>query len=221
MIRTKPIVLMATAGLLALTACTDINSPTNSANQRTKEGAGIGALGGALVGILAGDNARERRRGAVVGALVGGAAGGLIGNNLDKQAAELETAFSDDRIQIINTGEVLIVRMPQDLLFATDSTALRNELRSDLGALADNLQRYPGSTVEVTGHTDNTGTAAYNQDLSSRRAGAVASVLIANGVSSGRVRTFGAGEEQPIASNLTTQGRAQNRRVEIVIRPSA
>jgi len=221
MTRTRSIALASTAGILLLTACTDINTPTNNTNQRTQEGIGVGALGGAIVGILSGDNAKERRRGAVVGAIVGGAAGGFIGNNLDKQAAELASAFDDDRIQIINTGEVLIVRMPEDLLFATDSTALRNELRNDLGALANNLQRYPGSTVEVTGHTDNTGSASYNQDLSSRRARAVASVLIANGVSSGRIRTFGAGEDQPIESNLSSEGRAKNRRVEIVIRPNS
>lgn len=220
MIRSKLILVGATAGLLALAACTDINTPTTNPNQRTQEGAGVGALTGALVGIISGDTRSERTRGAVVGAIVGGAAGGLIGNQLDKQAAELQSAIGNDRIQIINTGEVLIVRMPQDILFATDSAALRGALRADLGALAANLQRYPGSTVEVTGHTDNTGSAAYNQSLSSQRASAVASVLIANGVSSGRIRTFGAGEDQPIASNLTVDGRAQNRRVEILIRPN-
>jgi len=212
-------VLAAAAGLLAVTACTDVNTPTNNPKQRTNEGAAVGAATGALFGLITGDTKKERRKNAIIGAAIGGVAGGVIGNNLDKQAAELQSAIGDSRIQIINTGDVLIVRMPQDILFATDSATVSGALYGDLGALAGNLQRYPGSTVEVTGHTDNTGSAAYNQDLSYRRANAVAAILINNGVSSGRIRTFGAGESQPIASNLNASGRAQNRRVEIVIRP--
>ncbi|MGR3291257.1 MAG: OmpA family protein [Paracoccaceae bacterium] len=209
------------AGVLAVTACTDINIPTGAANTRTNEGIGVGAATGALIGILRGDTAKERRKGAIVGAILGGAVGGAIGSNLDKQAAELQASLGDDRIQIINTGSELIVRMPQDILFAFDSTVLRNTLRGDLAALADHLQRYPGSSVDVVGHTDNTGSAAYNRDLSARRANAVAAVLIANGVSGARIRSIGMGEDQPLASNLTVSGRAQNRRVEIIIRPNS
>ena len=92
-------------------------------------------------------------------------------------------------------------------------------MRSDLQVLAGSLQKYPGSTVQIVGHTDNTGGAVYNQDLSERRASAVSSVLIGAGVSAGRIRSFGLGEDQPIATNLTPEGRAQNRRVDITIRP--
>jgi outer membrane protein OmpA-like peptidoglycan-associated protein len=122
-------------------------------------------------------------------------------------------------VQIVNTGRELIVTMPQDILFDVDSTFVQPSLRSDLRALATNLQQYPNSSVAVIGHTDNTGTAAYNQDLSSRRANAVANILIDAGVSAGRVRAIGRGEDEPIASNLSAAGRQQNRRVEIVIRP--
>jgi outer membrane protein OmpA-like peptidoglycan-associated protein len=93
-------------------------------------------------------------------------------------------------------------------------------LQSDLRVLAQNLNRYPNSTIQVVGHTDNTGSAAYNQDLSERRARAVASILAVNGVSQGRLTAVGRGEGEPIASNLTAQGRAQNRRVDIIIRPT-
>ena len=110
--------------------------------------------------------------------------------------------------------------MPQDILFAVDSAAINSSLRSDLGVLAGSLQRYPGSTVQVVGHTDNTGAAAYNQDLSEHRAGSVASALINSGVDSRRIRAIGRGENNPIASNLTVEGRAQNRRVDITIRPT-
>ncbi len=212
--------LATAAALLAVTACTDINTNTGNPRTRTNEGIGVGAASGALFGILTGKNAKQRRNQAIVGAVIGGAIGGIAGSELDKQAADLQNSISNDRVQIINNGDHLIVRMPEDILFPVDSSILQNTLRQDIVALANNLQRYPGSTVDVIGHTDNTGTAAYNRDLSSRRASAVAAVLIANGVSGGRIRTIGRGEDSPIASNLNASGRAQNRRVEIVIRPN-
>ena len=207
--------------MLTLTACTDPTTPTSNPRQRTNEGALIGGLVGAGVGALTGDDGGERRRGALIGGLVGAGVGAAIGYNLDKQAAELQRDFSDGRIQIINNGDYLVVRMPDDILFAIDSAAVRPGLRADLQVLAGSLQRYPGSTVQVIGHTDNTGTSAYNQDLSERRAGAVSSVLIGAGVEAGRIRSFGLGEDQPIATNLTPEGRAQNRRVDITIRPNS
>jgi outer membrane protein OmpA-like peptidoglycan-associated protein len=121
---------------------------------------------------------------------------------------------------VTNTGEYLIVNMPQDLLFATDSASVRPDLTADLRTVAASLLKYPNSRIEVIGHTDNTGSAAYNQDLSQRRAVSVAGVLRESGVPSGRLAAYGRGEDQPVASNLTPEGRAQNRRVEIIIRPT-
>ncbi len=221
MTKSKLSILAVTAILFTVTACTDVNKITGNSKTRTNEGIGVGAATGALFGFLAGKTPKTKRNAALAGAVIGGAAGGAIGAQLDKQAAELQAELGDGRIQIINTGSELIVRMPQDILFAVDSTVLQNTLRGDLGVLARNILRYPGSTVEVYGHTDNTGTAAYNQDLSSRRANAVSAVLTSNGVPGHSVRSIGRGEESPIASNLTSAGRAQNRRVEIIIRPAA
>ena len=190
-------------------------------NQRTKQGALSGGLGGAATGALtAGDDADERRRGAVLGAAIGAGGGAIIGNQLDKQAAELRQQVGND-VQIVNTGNELIVTMPQDILFAVDSDTLRPDLQSDLRALATNLNNYPNSTVDIIGHTDNTGEAGYNQDLSQRRAQSVRNILINSGVDGFRLRAIGRGEDQPIASNLDASGRTQNRRVEIVIRPNA
>jgi outer membrane protein OmpA-like peptidoglycan-associated protein len=115
----------------------------------------------------------------------------------------------------------LVVTLPQDILFATDSAVVRSGLQSDLGALARNLQDYPSTTVQVIGHTDNVGDAGYNQDLSSRRASSVSTILTANGVASYRIQSYGRGEDAPVATNLTPEGRAQNRRVEIIISPAA
>ncbi len=208
----KPLVL-AGAAAIALTAC----SP-NASNQ-TEIGAATGAVLGGLFGASRdGDNnALKTAAGAAIGAAIGGA----IGQQLERQKAELDQSFANNEIDVINTGSELIVRMPNAILFAVDSSTLQPNLRSDLNVLASNLLRYPNSTVFVTGHTDNTGSAAYNQELSLRRAQAVASVLIAGGVNPGRIVATGRGEDQPIASNLTAEGRALNRRVDITIRPNS
>jgi outer membrane protein OmpA-like peptidoglycan-associated protein len=206
----KPVII-AVAGALALTACTE---NTN----RTQAGAATGAVLGGLFGATRdGDNQALKT---AAGAAIGAAVGGAIGQQLDRQKAELDQGFANNDIDVINTGSELIVRMPNAILFDTDSAAVRPQLRSDLNVLSGNLLRYPNSTVFVVGHTDSTGTAAYNQNLSQRRAQAVASVLTAGGVAPARIVATGRGEDQPIASNLTPEGRQLNRRVEITIRPN-
>ena len=204
----------------ALGACTsparfEPDSQTTNANS----GALMGGIMGAMIGIAGGDNVDERRAGAIKGGVLGAIAGGVIGTQLDKQAAELEANMGNDSVMIENTGESLIVTLPQDILFATDSTAIRESLRFDLAVLARNLIDYPNSTVQIVGHTDNVGSAAYNEDLSLRRATAVATVLSGQGVLASRISTLGLGESRPVDTNLTAEGRAQNRRVEIIILP--
>lgn len=217
-----PILLAcAGAGALTLSACTDGSGAfQGDPNQKTKQGALVGAGIGALTGILAGGDSGERRRGALIGAAIGAGAGAAIGNQLDKQEADLRQSLGND-VAIQNTGDRLIVTLPQDILFATDSSTLRPDLQRDIRSVAQNLLAYPDTTVQVLGHTDNVGDAGYNLDLSQRRAQSVANVLTSEGVSFGRVVVSGRGEDQPIASNLTPEGRQQNRRVEIVILPNA
>jgi outer membrane protein OmpA-like peptidoglycan-associated protein len=211
-----PLVLSGTA-LVALTACVDPNNLPDDPNAYRTGGVATGAIVGGILGATQGSD-DDRLAKTVIGAGLGALAGGAIGSNLDRQAAELRGVNS--AFTVTNTGEYLIVNMPQDVLFATDSAALRSDLVSDLQSVAQNLLRYPNSRIEVVGHTDNTGSAAYNQDLSQRRAGSVADVLRSSGVPASRVVSFGAGEDRPVASNLTPEGRAQNRRVEIIIRPT-
>lgn len=212
----KTPLILASVSLLALTACVAPNP--DDPNARAKNGAIQGGLIGAVLGGASGGNDAFKK--AVVGGVIGAAVGGAIGSTLDAQAAELRGSLNSN-ISVTNTGEYLIVNMPQDLLFATDSATLRSDLTQDINAVASSLLRYPNSKIEVIGHTDNTGSAAYNQDLSQRRAVSVAEVLRNNGVPSGRIVSYGRGEDAPIASNLTPAGRAQNRRVEIIIRPTA
>ena len=207
----------AAASALTLGAC---QAPLpGQGNQNTRQGAAVGAGIGALIGAATGDDNDERLRNAAIGGLLGAGLGAAGGNNLDRQEAELRSQLGSN-VGIINNGSSLTVTLPQDILFAVDSTTLTGALQNDLVSVAASLNRYPDTTVNVIGHTDNTGAAAYNQDLSQRRAQAVASVLINAGVGPQRIRSIGRGEDQPVASNLTPQGQAQNRRVEIIITPN-
>lgn len=215
---TKSPLLLAVAGALTLTACVDPNAYPDDPNARQRQGAIIGGLTGAVAGAAVSSDS-DRLKGAIIGGALGAGTGAIIGADLDRQAAELRGSLNSN-ISVTNTGEYLIVNMPQDLLFAVDSAAVRPDLRRDLNTVASSLLKYPNSRIEVIGHTDNTGSAAYNQDLSQRRAVAVASILRESGVPGNRIAAFGRGEDQPIASNLTPEGRAKNRRVEIIIRPT-
>ena len=221
MTRTKSPILIALAGALALSACTDpAQLGGGSNNPNTQQGALIGAGAGALLGALSkGDG--NRGDAALKGAVIGGAIGAGIGYSLDKQEADLRRDLGNDDVTITNTGDRLIVTLPQDILFATDSFAVRPDLQRDLYSVAGNLQSYPNSTIQIIGPTDSDGDAAYNQQLSERRASAVSNVLLNAGVAPRRIQAFGRGESQPVASNLTPQGKALNRRVEIVILPNA
>ena len=181
----------------------------------------MGSLIGAVGGMMGGSDAEDKRNRALRGAIIGGGLGAAIGNQLDKQEEDLRRQMGNQNVLIQNTGDRLIVTLPQDILFDVDSTSLRPDLMADLGALAGNLQAYPNTTVQVIGHTDNTGAASYNQSLSVARANNVTNILLQNGVAPSRVIAMGRGEDQPIASNLTADGRRQNRRVEIVILPTA
>jgi outer membrane protein OmpA-like peptidoglycan-associated protein len=214
--RKTPLALAMT-GVLALTACETITDPNNP-NRNTQQGALIGAAAGIVTGVISGGTPEERRRRAALGAVIGGGGGALIGQNLDQQEADLRAQMGNN-VSIQNTGSELIVTLPQDILFATGSAQLTGSLQSDLQALAQNLNQYPNTNVNVIGHTDNVGEAGFNQSLSSQRANSVSNVLINSGVSSGRINAFGRGEDQPISTNLTTEGRQQNRRVEIIITP--
>lgn len=221
----KPILLLGAAAL-AISACThtgpiDTSNGPNQ-NQKAKSGALIGAAVGAAAGLLtSGDDRGDKVKATAIGAAIGAGAGALVGTTLDRQEEDLRADLGETDATITNTGDRLIVTLPQDILFATGSSNLRSDLKRDLQTIAGNLQAYPDSTVQVIGHTDSDGDAAFNLGLSEDRAFAVADVLINAGVPGFRIQTIGRGEDQPIASNLTPEGKAQNRRVEIVILPNA
>lgn len=213
----KTPLLGAAAALALLSACTEPGSYQPLQSERVQNGAAIGGLIGAGVGALAADD--DKLETALVTGAVGALVGGVIGNELDKQAAELRQEIDNQSVTIVNAGDRLIVTFPNDITFATDSAVVAPALRSDLAAVSGSLRRYPGSIVRVIGHTDSDGDADYNQALSERRANAVADVIQAGGVPYNRLAIIGRGENDPVASNLTPEGKAQNRRVEVEIIP--
>lgn len=204
--------MTVTSSVLLLAGC-------EGTGERQQGGAIIGGMFGGFLGATSDDE--NELRNAAFGATAGAIAGGAIGALLDQQAEDLRSSLENDGIIVENNGEFLRVIMPGGLLFDVDSAAIDPAVQGDLRAVAVNLIEYPESSVGVFGHTDDTGSAAYNQDLSERRAEAVAGVLIRDGVAPSRVRATGLGETQPVATNDTEEGRQRNRRVEVIIRPNA
>ncbi|WP_439859482.1 OmpA family protein [Pseudomonas sp. MBLB4136] len=186
-------------------------------SNKTATYGGLGALAGAVAGAaISHDN---RGKGALIGAAVGGAAGAGYGYYADKQEEELRRSMQGTGVQVARQGDVIQLIMPGNITFATDSAEIAGSFHAPLNNLANSFRQYPQNSIEIVGHTDSTGSHAYNMNLSQRRAQSVANYLIAQGVDQTRLSTRGAGPDQPLASNATADGRAQNRRVEVNLRP--
>jgi outer membrane protein OmpA-like peptidoglycan-associated protein len=202
-------ILIAATCSAALIGCETVQD-----NQRTAIGAGAGAAAGAALGTLV------DRRNALIGAGIGLLAGGAVGQYLDQQQQDLETSLAGTGAEVERQGDQLLVTMPSQVTFATDSAQIQPQFYGALNNVAATLQQYPSSYVDIVGHTDATGETAYNQQLSEGRARAVADYLISRGVNPSRVAAYGQGETQPVASNETEAGRQANRRVELLITPA-
>jgi len=214
-------VLCAMLAATLLASCATYTGQTNDPNDpnRTKRGALIGAGLGAVAGLLSGGDAVERRQHAMVGAGVGALAGGAIGAYQDRQEAALRRDLAGSGVDVVRQGDNITLNMPGAITFAFDSSNLQPQFQPVLDNVAQTLNQYNQTVIEVAGHTDSTGTDAYNQTLSVQRATSVANYLQMRGVAQQRMIVTGAGESRPIASNDTEAGRAQNRRVEITIVP--
>src|SRR5690606_32959468 len=199
-------VAIATVAMV-MTSC---SSMTN-----TQKGVGIGAGAGAGIGAIIGNKAGNTAVGAVIGGALGGVAGGLIGKKMDKQAAEIENTVPG--AEVIKAGEGIIVKFDSGILFDFDKSDLKANAKENIRQLVKTMNENADTDILVVGHTDNVGRASYNQGLSERRAAAVKSYAVAQGLASGRIKTKGMGAEEPISSNESDAGRAENRRVEIVI----
>ncbi len=182
---------------------------------RTQKGAVIGAAGGGAIGAVAGRAMGNTAMGAIIGAAVGGATGAVIGRKMDKQAEEMKKVLGDAEVK--REGEGIVIEFKDKILFGFDRSDLGAAAQQNLNKLADVLKRYPDTNIEIIGHTDDKGSDSYNQGLSERRAGSVATYLRNNGISNARLITKGMGKSDPKVPNTSDENRAENRRVEFVI----
>ncbi len=212
---------VALAAMLGVSACQtyDPYSSTPTRNN-TATGAIAGGLGGALLGYLTNTSDGEQgRRNALIGAGVGALGGAAVGAYMDNQQRAMEAELSGSGVGVARQGDNLVLRMPSDVTFATNQSNIEPRFEATLADVANVLRQYDRSVVDIVGHTDSSGGDAINQPLSERRAISVADSLIRQGVIRERLFVAGRSANDPVASNATVEGRAQNRRVEILIRP--
>lgn len=212
----RKVLVLSLIAVFTFACATTDGAGSDDPNRKTKRGAAIGAVVGGVAGAVIGNQSGRNRTGAVVGAATGAAVGAAIGRRMDKQEQELRQI---EGVEVTRPSEGEIsVRLTNDILFDHNSSALRSASRSTLTELAENFRQYPDNLIIVEGHTDATGTDAYNQRLSEQRASNVADYLIDQGVRASAITVYGYGESRPKASNDTAEGRQLNRRVEIHIR---
>jgi outer membrane protein OmpA-like peptidoglycan-associated protein len=199
--------------IIFLAAVLTIGSACNW--NKAQKGAAIGAAAGGAAGAAIGNQSNNTIIGAIIGAAVGGTAGALIGNYMDKQAEELQRDLKNAKVERI--GEGIKITFNSGILFDIDQSTLTTTSKENLNELAKTLNKYDDTDILIEGHTDSTGTENHNLELSRHRAEAVSGYLRQNNVSGGRITTNGYGEDQPVATNGTNEGRHQNRRVDIAI----
>ncbi|XXQ67851.1 OmpA family protein [Neisseriaceae bacterium B1] len=212
----KKLTLSAVAAAMVLSACT--TNPTTGQQQISKTA--MYSLGGAVTcGIIGAIS--HGGKGARNSALACGAVGAGVGGYMDYQEKKLREQLQGTGVEVAREGNQIKLTMPENVTFATGSYALSPNAQSSLANAAQTLATYNETTITVVGHTDSTGSDAINNPLSQNRAQAVANYLNQRGVAANRMSVSGQGSRMPIASNATVEGRAQNRRVEILINPVA
>ena len=211
--------LIAVSAAVLLSGCASQNPYDNQppSSNKTATYGGLGALAGAAAGALISHD--NRGNGALIGAAIGGASGAGYGYYADKQEEELRRSMQGTGVQVQRQGDQIKLIMPGNITFATDSAEIVSNFYAPLNNLGTSFKQYNQNSIEIVGYTDSTGSRQHNMDLSQRRAQSVANYLTAQGVDGSRLSTRGAGPDQPIASNATADGRAQNRRVEVNLRP--
>jgi outer membrane protein OmpA-like peptidoglycan-associated protein len=206
--------------IILISACTTLDPYTREEKtSNAAKGAAIGAAAGAAIGLITGDDSAERKKRALILAGVGAVAGGGVGYYMDQQEMKLRQKLEGTGVSVTRIGENITLNMPGNVTFAVDSANISADFYAVLDSVALVLNEFDKTLIEIAGHTDSTGSDQYNQALSQRRASSVVAYLTSRQVRSDRMMSVGAGESRPIASNNTTAGRQQNRRVEITIVP--
>jgi outer membrane protein OmpA-like peptidoglycan-associated protein len=213
-------IMSATALAFVLSACT--TNPYTGESQVSKGllGAGTGAaIGGAAGALLGATTSIKTRKAALIGAGIGALAGGGVGVYMDNQEAKLRQRLQNSGVSVTRVGDSIVLNMPSNITFDTDQSDVKPNFYETLNSVAIVLEEYNQTLVDVVGHTDSSGSAEYNLDLSRQRAGSVARYLTSQQLDANRFSVEGRGKNQPIASNATSAGKARNRRVEITIAP--
>jgi outer membrane protein OmpA-like peptidoglycan-associated protein len=210
------------ASLVILQACTTVDPYTREEKtSKATTGAVIGAVAGAVLGIATSKDKKKRKERALKGAGIGAIAGGGVGYYMDVQEAKLRQRLDNTGVSVTRSGDNIILNLPSNITFEVDKTDVNPNFVDVLGSVALVLKEYKSTMIEVSGHTDSTGSNSYNQLLSQQRAQSVSNILMGNGVESVRIDTVGYGETRPIATNNNPAGRQQNRRVELTLLPYA
>ena len=214
--------LLTGISVVALLGACTTTDPYSSTPRRNNTGTGViaGAIGGALLGYLTNtSDSEEGRKNALIGAGIGALGGAAVGAYMDRQQRELEAQLSGTGVGVARQGDNLILRMPSDVTFASNQSSINPGFYATLDDVAAVLNRYDQSIVDIIGHADSAGAEDYNLNLSRQRASSVAQYLVSRNVLADRLYVDGRGESEPVATNATAEGKAQNRRVEILIRP--
>ena len=213
-------IFVVTASAVLLAACSTDPYTGEQKISNTAVGASAGALLGTATGLVIGKTtSASSRQAMLIGAGLGALAGGSVGLYMDNQESKLRERLRGTGVSVTRVGDDIVLNMPSNITFDTDQSAIRPQFFDTLDSVALVLNEFNKTLVDVTGHTDSTGTPAHNQRLSEARAGSVADYLISQGNNPKRFQAIGAGQNDPIATNATPEGRAQNRRVEIKIVP--
>ena len=209
--------LLATviAAAIGVTGCTTNPYTGEQEASKAAKGAGIGAVSGAIISAITGG----KRKNVLLDAGIGALAGGAVGYYMDQQEAKLRQQLQNTGVSVTRNGDNIILNMPGNVTFATDSSNISSNFYEVLNSVALVINEYEKTYVDITGHTDSTGSDDYNMQLSIARANSVARYLESQKVLPQRITTAGMGESHPIATNDTAQGRALNRRVEILLTP--
>lgn len=212
--------LAAAATAVILAGCTTDPYTGQQKVSNTALGAGTGAAIGALGGLIVGNSSKaDTRKSVLIGAGIGALAGGGIGAYQDRQEAKLRDELLNSGVSVTRSGDIIILNMPSNITFASGASSIRPEFYRVLNSVGLVLKEYNQTIVNVYGHTDSDGSDSFNQQLSEQRGVSVANYLVQQGTDARRYYVVGYGEERPIASNSTSEGKAQNRRVEIQIAP--
>ena len=218
--RFTPVVL--TGSLLlggVISGCASTGGDDQSGWNNKAKGAAIGAAVGVVTGLLTGDDATERRQHAMVGAGIGALTGTAVGAYMDAQENKLSKKLAGTGVSVVRDGDELVLTMPSNITFDTNSSTVKSEFHGVLGSVAEVLAEYDKTYIDIAGHTDSQGSENYNQSLSEQRAISVGNLLLGRGIADVRVVALGRGESQPVADNGSANGRAQNRRVDLKLAP--